>query len=152
MAILKKEMYHGAVLYQVVRNPDSSIKLIECDKNKHGYGMYEVTTNTKNYVLLIKYRSETRPGWTCCDFTFLPQHIEDLRKYRDKELLICLVCHSNHVCLLTQRDIDELKLLQRNGSCGVTVSWEKGSELKVRSKHSQLPWKIPRNRLKNLQW
>ena len=59
MAISKKEMYHGAVLYQVVSNPDFSLKLIGHDKEEHGYGMYQVTTNTKDYVLFIKYRNET---------------------------------------------------------------------------------------------
>ncbi len=152
MALSTKEMYHGAVLYQVVSNPEFSLKLIERDKNKHGSGMYEVTTNTKCYVLFIKYRSQTRLGVSCCDFSFLPTHIDSLRRYHGKELLVCLVCHNNHICVLTRRDIDELRLLQSNDSCGVTVHWQRGSELTVRSKHSELPWKIPRNRLKTFPW
>ena len=154
MALSPKEKYHGAVLYQVVGNPEFSLKLIERDKNKHDPGMYEVTTNTKTYVLFIKYRSQTqmRLDFSCCDFSFLPAHIGSLRRYRGKELLVCLVCHDNHICVLTRQDIEELRLLQSNNSCGVTVRWQRGSELTVRSKHSELPWKIPRNRLKTFQW
>jgi hypothetical protein len=152
MAISKKEMYHGAVLYQVVSNPNFSLKLIERDKDEHGSGMYEVTTNTMEYVLLIKYRSQMRLSKTCCDFTFLPTHIKSLRRYPDKELLVCLVCHDNHICALTRKDIDELKLLQSSNACAVTVSWQKNSELTVRSRYSELPWKIPRNRLKTFPW
>jgi len=100
MAISNKEMYHGAVLYQVVSNPDFSLKLIGKDKDEHDSGMYEVTTNTKDYVLYIKYRSQTRPGDLCCDFSFLPTHINNLRRYPDKEFLVCLVLcrRSNDGC------------------------------------------------------
>jgi len=145
-------MYHGAVLYQVVSNPDFSLKLIERDKDEHNSGMYEVTTNTKDYVLYIKYRSQTRFGGPCCDFSFLPTYINNLRRYPDKDLLVCLVCHNNHICVLTRPDLDKLGLLQGNGSCGLTVYWQKGSELTVRSKYTKLPYKIPRNRLKNFDW
>lgn len=154
MAIRMKEMYyHGAVLYYVLNNPAYSIKLIERDKSEHGSGMYEVTGSTKDYVLFIKPRSQiqgTDPLY--CAFSFLPSQIERLRRYRDKELLVCLVCHDSHVCALTRRDIEALGLLRNNGSCGVTVYWRKGSELTVRSKYSELPWKIPRNRLKTFAW
>jgi len=175
MAISKKEMYHGAVLYQVVGNPDFSLKLIERDKEEHGYGMYEVTTNTNEYVIFIKYRNQTlgagstnvnsffddgnrrnvripEDGRSYCTFSFLPRDIKRLNTYKDKNLLICLVCHNKHICALTQEDIEELKLLQNNGSCNVTVSWQKNSELKVKSKYSELRRTIPRNRLKNFPW
>jgi hypothetical protein len=153
MAINNKEMYHGSVLYHVLNNPDFSIKLIERDKKEHGPGMYEVTGNTKDYVLFIKSRSQiqgTNPLY--CAFSFLPNQIDRLRRYKDKELLVCLVCHDSHICALTRREIDELRLLQSSDACNVTVYWQKGSELKVKSKYSTLPWRIPRNRLKTFDW
>jgi hypothetical protein len=154
MDIRMKEMYyHGAVLYHVLNNPDFSIKLIERDKKEHGSGMYEVTGNTKEYVLFIKPRSQIRGSDPLyCSFSFLPSQIDRLRRYQDKELLVCLVCHDTHICALTHQDIKGLKLLRSNGSCGVTVYWRKGSELTVKSKYAKLPYKIPRNRLKNFDW
>jgi hypothetical protein len=149
---MKEMYYHGAVLYHVLNNPDFSIKLIERDKKEHGSGMYMVT-GKKDYVLFIKPRSQiqgTDPLY--CSFSFLPGQIDRLRRYRDKELLVCLVCHDAHICALTRRDIESLGLLRNNGSCGVTVYWHSGSELTVKSKYSELPWKIPRSRLKTFDW
>jgi hypothetical protein len=155
MAISTKEMYHGAVLYQIVGNPDFSLKLIERDKDEHDSGMYEVTTNTKDYVLYIKYSARPQfrfGGDSFCYFNFASTHINSLHRYPDKEFMVFLVCHTNHVCVLTRQDLDRLGLLQSNEDCGVTVSWQSGSELTVKSKYTTLPYKIPRNRLKNFDW
>jgi hypothetical protein len=154
MALSKKEMYHGAVLYHIVGNPDLSLKLFERDKEKHAMGMCEVAAGKNNYVLFIKYRSQvqTRRGESCCDFSFLPTHIESLSKYHNKKLLVCLVCHDKHICVLERQDIDELKLLESNGARTVSVSWREGTSLTVKSGRFLVSRKIPRNRLQNFNW
>jgi hypothetical protein len=54
MAISDFEMYHGAVLTQIVRNPDVSLKLIERDSKKYAWGMYGVSSGKKDYVIFVK--------------------------------------------------------------------------------------------------
>ena len=47
MSLSKFELYHGAVLTQVVRNPEMSLKLIERDSKKHSWGMYNIAAGRK---------------------------------------------------------------------------------------------------------
>jgi hypothetical protein len=154
MALSEKEKYHGAVLYQVVTNPDFSLKLIKRDKKEHGYGIYEVDSDSGNHILFIKCSSRVRGKKRLyCNFTFSSTDIGQIQKYlnnNSQELLVCLVCHDKHICALTQSDVEKLNLTPTNGSCRVSVYWEKNSELTVKSKHSELSHKVPRKKLQAL--
>lgn len=156
MPISKFEMYHGAVLTAIVRNPEISLKLIERDSEKHSWGMYSISSGRKDYVLLIKSTSKIsdakRTQEKYSNFTFSQEDIERLKKYADKEILVCLVCHDQHVCLLNKEEINELDILNSSKTCRISAYWRAGSELRVNSTFAQLGHKVPRNSLKNFDW
>jgi len=61
MPTSKFELYHGAVLTQVVRNPGLSLKLFE-RTGEHGWGEYEVSDNHQVYRLFIKTTTQVTKG------------------------------------------------------------------------------------------
>lgn len=153
MPISKFEMYHGAVLTQVTRHPEMSLKLIERDKEKHSWGMYSISAGKSDYVIFIKSTSKINKGkLNYSNFTFSTQDIDRLKKQTNDNIIICLVCHDEHICCLEKQDIDELRLLDSNKSCRVSVYWKKGSELTVKSAFAELGHKVPRSSLKNYEW
>lgn len=154
MALSQFELYHGAVLTQLVRNPsDVSLKLIERDSEKHGWGMYVIGAGRKDYILVVKSSAKITEGRKkYCNFTFSVHDINVINKYKNKELLISLVCHNEHICLLRKSDIFSLQILESNKPCGVSVHWTRGSELTVKSKYAELDHKIARNALKKFKW
>lgn len=156
MGISRFEMYHGAVLTQIVRNPEISLKLIERDSAKHGWGMYSIASGSKDYVIFIKSTSKIykakRTQEDYSGFTFAVEHIDKLKQHLDKNLLVCLVCYDQNICLLTQSDIEELKLLDSKKSCRIAVYWKYGLELRVISPFTELSHRVARNRLKNYDW
>ena len=153
MSISPFELYHGAVLSQVVRHPKTALKLIE-RKDNQGWASYGVTDNAADYLLYIKYASKhayskKRKKY---NFTFSPQDISRLKKKKDEKVLVCLVCGSEEICLLDNDDLKELQLWGINKYRNVSVSWIGGSSLTVRSGGNKLRHKIARNRLKNFPW
>jgi hypothetical protein len=155
MALSKYELFHGAVLSQVIRNPVVNLKLFERSE-KHGWGMYSVTDNAKTYLLYIKSTSKAKDGRNnikYSNFTFSVTHIERLKEEpKTKNILLCLVCDSEEICLLDGEDLINLGLLEKNTSSTISVSWKKGSELNVKSGKRELSYKIKRSRLKNFAW
>lgn len=154
MGLSKFEMYHGAVLTEVVRNPEMSLKLIERDSEKHSWGMYSIISGNKDYVLFIKSTAQIRKGKKedSSKFTFSIEDIKRLKNVLGKELIVCLVCHDEHICLLTKNDINDLKILDRDKTCGISVYWKERAELRIKSPFAELGHKVPRNRLKKFEW
>ena len=154
MALSQFELYHGAVLTQIVRNPGNlSLKLIERDSEKHGWGMYAIGAGKKDYILVVKSTAKVIEGRkNYCNFTFSTEDLNLIKKYKNKELLIALVCHNKHICLLTKKDVLSLKILDSIKTCRVSAYWTKGSELTVKSTFDELNYKITRNALKNFKW
>ena len=153
MSLSQFELYHGAVLAQVIRNPDITLKLFERNTDQ-GWASYYVTDNTTDYLLYIKYTSRVTFGIRKkrCNFTFSLEDIQRLKRERDRGILLCLVCDSEEVCLLDKDDIDELGILEKGKACGISVSWTKGSSLTVKSGGRELNKKVARNRLKEFPW
>ncbi|MFO7970980.1 MAG: hypothetical protein R6U40_04435 [Desulfobacterales bacterium] len=142
-----------APLTQVTRHPEMSLKLIERDKEKHSWGMYSVSAGKSDYVIFIKSTSKINRGkQNYSNFTFSTQDIGKLKKQTNDKILICLVCHDEHICCIEKKEIDELKLLNSNKPCRISVYWKKGSELTVKSTFAELSQKVPRKRLKNYEW
>ncbi len=54
--------------------------------------------------------------------------------------------------MLEWEDIDALEIVRNLEACNVCVFWTKGSELHVKSKFTELPYSIPRNKLKSFSW
>lgn len=156
MGISPFEMYHGAVLTEVVRNPEISLKLIERDSEKHSWGMYSIASGRSDYVLFIKSTSKInfakRKEEYYSNFTFSLEHIGRFKKYSNKVMLLCLVCYDQNICLLTKTDIDELKLLESKKACRISVYWNPGSGLRIASSLAKLSHKVARNKLKNYDW
>lgn len=153
MALSKFELYHGAVLSQVVRNPGLSLKLFERTE-EHGWGEYEVSDNHHSYRLFIKSTSQVkagRKGRNYSNFTFSLNDIEKLRGVSGN-VILCLVCGDKEICTLEWEDITALGLLRNLEVCNVIVSWFRGTELQVKSKYVELEYKIPRSRLRNFSW
>jgi hypothetical protein len=90
MLISRFEMYHGAVLTAIVRNPEISLKLIERDSEKHSWGMYNILSGRKDYVVLIKSTAKIsdakRKQEKYSNFTFSQEDIGRLNKYKDKDI------------------------------------------------------------------
>jgi len=155
MSISNIELYHGAVLTQIIRNPDISIKLFERN-SEEGWGAYYVFDNLKQYLIYIKYTTNVSIGKKKkrSTFTFSPEDIVRIKRHLgEREIMVCLVCGAEEICLLDERDLDELELLDNHSSfVAVSVSWEKGTSLSVKSRGRELSHKVPRNRLKNFAW
>lgn len=151
MALSKFELYHGAVLSQMVRSKGISLKLFERNE-QHGWGEYEVSDNHFSYRVIIKATAtvkKTRKGFSA-NFTFSAEDINRIRSVGS--ILVCLVCADQEICTLEMEDIQALGLLRKVASCNVIVSWEKGTALHVKSKLETLGYTIPRNRLKTYSW
>ena len=119
--------------------------------------MYNILSGKKDYVVFIKstakinYAKRTKENYS--NFTFSQEDIERLKVYIDgKDILLCLVCHDQHICLLTKEDVNELKILDSNKPCRITAYWKTGSELRLESTFAKLRYKIPRSRLKMFAW
>ena len=154
MGLSEFELYHGAVLTQIVRNPSGvSLKLIERDSEKYGWGMYKIGAGTKDHILVVKSTTKVTKGRkNYCNFTFSIGDINLIKKYESKDLLIALVCHDNHICLLTKSDVISLKILESDKPCRISVYCTKGSQLAVKSTFAEIDHKIGRNSLKSFQW
>ncbi len=155
MSIAKYELYHGAVLTQIVRNPKKlSLKLIERNKDEHGWAMYSISAGKEDYILFVKTTGKITQGRKdrYCNFTFSLGDIELLNRYKDKKLLVVLVCGEEQICLLTRKEVAFLRILESSKSCNVTVSWSRGSQLSVKSSYARLGYKIARSALRNYQW
>ena len=75
------ELYHGAVLSQIIRNPLINLKLIERN-DSYGWGAYEVTDNSTTHRIYIKWTAQItnrRKGESVCNFTFNEIDIDKLR-------------------------------------------------------------------------
>lgn len=153
MSLSKFELYHGAVLSQVIRNPGLSLKLFERTE-EHGWGEYEVSDNHHSYRLFIKSTSRVRVGRKdrhYSNFSFSVNDVERLRGVSGN-VLLCLVCADEEICTLEWEDITALQLVKNREACNVIVSWSSGTELHVKSKHAELNYKIPRNKLRTFSW
>jgi len=152
MALSGFELFHGAVLSQIVRSKGISLKLFERHE-QHGWGEYEVSDNHFSYRVMIKSTSsirKTKKGFAS-NFTFSAEDIKRIRK-TEGSILVCLVCGEQEICTLEMEDVHALGLLRKEEASNVIVSWSKGSALHVKSKWETLKHTIPRNRLKNFQW
>lgn len=147
------ELYHGAVIIQILRNPGKSIKLFE-KTPEYSWGEYEIADNLSNYKLFIKSTSNiiTRKDNYRATFTFSDEDIKRLRDICETNVLICLVCEKHVICTLTWEEIDELGFLRCKEQCSISVSWSKGSSLCVKCKGVELSHKIARNRLEKFEW
>lgn len=141
MALGQFELYHGAVLAEIVRNPKINLKLIERNTD-HGWGAYEVIDNATIHRVFIKSTSQIRKGrkGSCaCTFTFSESDIKKLRQIEaDRNLLICLVCSDAEICTLEWADIDELRLLFETTVAGVGVYWNKNTSLQCNMQRSKV--------------
>lgn len=153
MSLAQFELYHGAVLSQIIGNPKVNVKLFERNSD-HGWGAYEVSDNETTYRVVIKATAQVRKGrkGNCaCVFTFSQADVDRLRKIEvDRHLLICLVCSDAEICTLEWGDIDRLGLLMDKSACSVSVSWAPNTGLHVKCRGVELV--VPRNKLKNFEW
>ena len=155
MPIANFEKYHGPVLAQIVRSPKINLKLLE---RREGYewGVYEVIDNQAVHRIFVKYREQVRSGIKgkkSCTFIFPESDIKHLREIDStKNLLICLVCGDQEICVLEWSEIDNSRLLLEKTAASVTVSWITGSSLHIRCRNKKLGSSIPRNRLKEYNW
>jgi len=153
MSLAQFELYHGAVLSQIVGNPKINVKLFERNSD-HGWGAYEVTDNATTYRVIIKSTSQIRKGrrgGCACAFTFSEADIERLRAIHTN-VLVCLVCSDEEICTLTIEDIDALRISMEKSACSVSVTWARDTGLHVKCRGIELGRVIPRNRLKNFEW
>lgn len=149
------ELYHGAVLSQIIRNPLINLKLIERN-DSYGWGAYEVTDNSTTHRIYIKWTSQItnrRKGESVCNFTFNEIDIDKLRSIDiSRNLLICLVCSDKEICTLEWGDIDDLRLTLERTPANISVSWGPNTSLHVKCRGLELSRTIPRNRLKTFDW
>lgn len=155
MSLSRFELYHGAVLSQIIRNERASIKLVEKEGDQD-WSAYEVSDNKRDYAIYVKSTdkiTKSRGGERRANFTFSSNDVKSILAHsKEKEIMICLVCSDQEICTLLQDDIKELSFNDEVDSHGVSVSWSKGSGLEVKSNKKSLPRKIPRARLKNYEW
>ncbi len=155
MAISKFELYHGAVLCQIIRSTLVNVKLLE-KSDDFEWSAYEITDNHITHKIFVKSTSGVRigrKGRHYSSFTFTESDIVKLREIQtDKNLLICLVCADQEVCTLEWHDIDLMRLLFDKEVASVIVSWNSNTRLHVKCRGTTLGYTIPRNRLKLYNW
>lgn len=155
MSISKFELFHGAVLSQIIRSPMISIKLLEKSADFE-WGAYEISDNLITHKVFVKSCAKVRNGLknkSYANFSFSEMDILKLRKIdTGKNLLVCLVCADKEICTLEWEDIDAGRLLFEKTSTNIVVSWTKGSSLRIKCRGKLLDTTIPRNRLKTFRW
>ncbi len=160
MALRELELYHGAVLAQIVRTKEPSLRLVERDETQHGRGMYVVSAGNKEYLIYVKHASKVKkgqkrgPSW--CQFTFSERDAKGLEKNwkrgQEKKLLLCLVCGKEHICTLEGGEVDALRLLEIRKPSAVRVEWTAKSCLWVRRGEFEVRHKVARDRLRKYRW
>jgi len=157
MSLSKFELYHGAVLLQIIRNPAVNIKLIDKSDDLE-WSSYEVISKNTTHKVFVKSTSKvsiskSKSPYYYAGFSFSISDINRLRKINeDRNLLICLVCADKEICTLNWSDIDELRLLFIKESASIRISWTNGSRLRIKCRGKELESTVPRNRLKMYNW
>lgn len=157
MSLLKYELYHGAVLLQVIKNPSISVKLIDKNDNLE-WSAYEVISDDTIHKIFVKVSgkvclSKSKKPYYYTGFTFNESDIIKLRSIKDdRNLLICLVCADKEICTLNWKDIDDLRLFSKKEATSIRVSWHEKSSIRVKCRGIKLNRTVPRRRLKDYNW
>ena len=147
MAIKQFQLFHGAVLTQLVRNDRPlTLRMIET----HPDDAWAVYTINDQVDLFIKHcaspRGLTRQrGASRWQFVFSPEQIAQLRALAaEREVHSALVCGRRdlkegdmHVCLLNMKELVQLIDLESASTQSITVKYLPGKKLRVSAPHGQ---------------
>ena len=126
--ITKSDHYFGTVLSALVRNKIVPALIENTDDRQ----ILECTTDSSEFVMLIKYRAKKSISRSdCSSWNFsLSNDIEKIKVYRDsnKKFVLALVCSSENfnesqLAFLDCKQIDELISM---GKMSFTISHQKG--------------------------
>ncbi|MHB0980497.1 MAG: hypothetical protein ACYC5Q_10600 [Thermoleophilia bacterium] len=137
MKVQEKDLFHGAVLTQIVEDP--SFKAL--NKASPHYGHYLVNTDKQVFV---KYRTGGTSPWQFVFSSDELQVIERAEKSGDS-LLLCLVCGQVTVCALDASEIKTVLDLAQVRSQWISVEVPSGGSCHVRGSAGSLKRTVPHN-------
>lgn len=142
MKIQEQDMYHGAVLTQIVQA--SSFKAVNRGSTK--YGHYRINDDRD---LFVKYLKKVRGPWT---FTTQASELAAMQAVLNsgRKLFLCLVCGKETICVLTSADISAVMDLSSSVPQWLRVEVPPGASCHVSGSTGALPRAIahsafPRN-------
>ena len=136
MHIQEQDLFHGAVLTQLVEFADS----ITIKKNKNEFGHYIINGSIN---IIVKYRSSRRSPWR---FGFSENEIKIMQQmFADEEVLyLVLVCGSRTICVLNKDELNSVINVFSSDSW-ITVESRYGSSMWVRGSGGRLDCSIRHN-------
>lgn len=143
MKIQDKDIYHGAVLTQIVEH--SSFTALNKADGK--YGHYIVNHDIH---LFVKVAKESMKGLTKEDekqtwqFTFNESDLQSIRNEitPNKKLFMCLVCGQNTICVLNVEQLKQIINITSEESQWVKVEYASGERIQVRGSMKDLDKKF----------
>lgn len=134
MSIDDYELMHGAVLTKICRNERPlSLTLIETSEPRSAYQINDVVLYIKHST--ISRRNRNGHVW---QFTFQPQHIEDLQRFKtNADIYLALVCGSKkisdlmHIAFLEPSEVTQCIDLTDLSTQWMSVAYKKRHNLRV---------------------
>lgn len=135
MKTQEKDIYHGAVLTQIVEH--ESFKALNRASPKYGHYL----VNTDRHVF-VKYRKNKRSPWI---FKFSAEELQSLQAGIKGPLFLCLVCGTVTVCALNAKEIKGVLALDATAEQFIRVEIPKGGSCHITSGKWRLKNTIPHN-------
>ncbi len=139
MKIKSKDLFHGAVLTQIVEHP--SFTALNKVNSKHGH--YQINADRR---LLLKRSSRLQNNYW--HFTFNSDDIDTLVDdiNSNQECFLCLICGKETICLLTIDEFEQLLDVSKNSQQWIKLEVPEGKSIRVKSVLCALNKKIPHSR------
>jgi len=164
MSISKTDLFHGAVLAKLLRESPTALRLFEHRASERAVYSVDGLPGNQQAFFFVKSsaspRSSKRNGGCSWSFTFLPEHMKELRDLRDRGLVqIALVCGSNElkgdgppleVCLVSMTELEKVVNLRSVSSESVRVESAQRKKLRLYGGGARDPLLIPRKRIDSI--
>jgi len=144
MALNLYDLYHGAALNQLVKDPEEHTSIDKPDSPTQS-----VYIINHNICLYVKYSQGDGP-W---QFNFHPEHQEEIRhyhrRYPDRTFLV-LVCGTDGICVITYDEFVSCVDVNFREQESITVNRPARGQYWVRGARGRLQHSVPRSRYPRL--
>lgn len=138
MSVMEYQLFHGAVLAELVRADQTvNLRLIET-KPAQRWAAYTVDDDSVLFIKHSKAPDRSEGGGARWPFTFQENQVHEIQEERrDAEVYVALMCGDEvvtgemRICLLNPEEIDALLDFDSTEAQGVSVKYQPGKQLRV---------------------
>ena len=89
-SVNKSDFYYGTFLTKVLDNGNKPALVSKND----GRGIYKLTTNKEDYIVYIKYATNSNKNHRRWTFNYTDNNVEEIKKYmeEDKNIIFAYIC------------------------------------------------------------